>query len=64
MRICRDAWPSSLRDMAGGCLGVLSERYANLSLFPALELPEEVMAMWPLQVTRGRLGVSRWRPVG
>ena len=48
--VCRDTWPSSLRDMAGGCLGFLSERYANLSLFPALELPDEVMAMWPLQV--------------
>ena len=28
--ICNENWPPSLRDMAGGCLEFLSERYSNL----------------------------------
>ena len=46
-----DEWPPSLRDMAAGCLGFFAERHSNLGLFPSLDLPEEVLTKWPLQVS-------------
>jgi hypothetical protein len=46
--ICNEAWPPSVRDMAGGCLGFMSERYSNMLCYPIIELPTDIK--WPLQV--------------
>ena len=44
--VCNEAWPPSLRDMAGGFLSFLSERRSNLAHFPVVDLPADVK--WPL----------------
>ena len=44
--VCNEAWPPSLRDMAGGFLSFLSERRSNLAHFPVVDLPTDVK--WPL----------------
>lgn len=44
--VCNEAWPPSLRDMAGGFLSFLSERHSNLAHFPVVDVPADVK--WPL----------------
>jgi hypothetical protein len=46
----RSTWPSSLRDISGGCLEFLMERHSNLSFFPAVALPRDIQ--WLFKVRR------------